>query len=308
MRYQTSHITRYLYEAPVSQCLSETRLIPRNMPGQQLIESRVVVEPEPVVTDGRVDYFGNNVNSFAIFRSHDRFTTTATTVVDVEKIPSASPDMPWEQVRDLVAAQDTDECLAAFEFVFDSPYVAAAQELADFARPTFPAGRPFAEAAHELSHRIHEEFTYLPKSTSIDMPLLEVLENRCGVCQDFSHIMIGALRSLRLPARYISGYLRSGAKYQGAEASHAWVSIFVPGTGWMSFDPTNDMIPTDGHVTLAWGRDFSDVTPVKGIAVGGGEQTVEVEVRVVPLGEFIEPAAQAKSTPAADKLENGSPA
>ena len=285
MRYQTSHITRYLYEAPVSQCLSETRLIPRNMAGQQLIESRIVVEPEPVVTDGRTDYFGNNVNSFAIFRSHDRFTTTATTIVDVEKRPTVSPAMAWEEVRDLVVAQDTDERLAAFEFVFDSPYVASASELADFARPTFTKGRPFAEAAHELSHRIHDEFTYLPKSTSIDMPLLEVLENRCGVCQDFSHIMIGALRSLRLPARYISGYLRSGAKYQGAEASHAWVSIFVPGSGWMSFDPTNDMIPSDGHVTLAWGRDFGDVTPVKGIAVGGGEQTVEVEVRVVPLEE-----------------------
>jgi transglutaminase-like putative cysteine protease len=117
------------------------------------------------------------------------------------------------------------------------------------------------------------------------MPLLEVFHNRCGVCQDFSHIMIGALRSLRLPARYVSGYLRSGARYQGAEASHAWVSVFVPGSPWLSFDPTNDMIPTDGHVTLAWGRDFGDVTPVKGIAVGGGEQTVEVEVRVVPLEE-----------------------
>jgi transglutaminase-like putative cysteine protease len=255
------------------------------MPGQRLLASRIRVEPEPVVTDERKDYFGNDVSSFAIFRSHDRFTTTATAVVEVEARPASSPALAWEQVRDQVAAHEEEDCLAAYEFVFDSPYVATARELADFARPTFLPGRPFADAARELSHRIHEEFTYLPKSTSIDMPLLEVFHNRCGVCQDFSHIMIGALRSLRLPARYVSGYLRSGARYQGAEASHAWVSVFVPGSPWLSFDPTNDMIPTDGHVTLAWGRDFGDVTPVKGIAVGGGEQTVEVEVRVVPLEE-----------------------
>ena len=285
MRYHTSHITRYLYEAPVSQCLSETRLIPRTLPGQRLLTSQIQVGPEPQVTDHRKDYFGNDVSSFAIFRSHDRFTTTATGTVEVTASAAPMASVAWEQVRDQVAAQETEDCLAAYEFVFDSPYVAAARELAEFARPTFSAGRPFAEAAHELSHRIHEEFTYLPKSTSIDMPLLEVLHNRCGVCQDYSHIMIGALRSLRLPARYISGYLRSGAKYQGAEASHAWVSVFVPGSLWLSFDPTNDMIPTDGHVTLAWGRDFSDVTPVKGIAVGGGEQTVKVEVRVVPIEE-----------------------
>ncbi len=289
MVYHTSHITRYIYEVPVSQCLSETRLTPRGMPSQRLLASRIQVEPEPVVTEARKDYFGNDVHSFAIFRSHERFTTTAIGVVEVDARTAPMPALAWEAVRDRVAAQEGDECVAAYEFVFDSPYVAAARELAEFARPTFAPGRPFAEAAHELSHRIHEEFTYLPKSTSIDMPLLEILHNRCGVCQDYSHIMIGALRSLRLPARYVSGYLRSGARYQGAEASHAWVSIFVPGSSpensWLSFDPTNDMVPSDGHVTLAWGRDFSDVTPVKGIAVGGGEQTVEVEVRVVPVDE-----------------------
>ena len=289
MRYLTSHTTRYLYEAPVSQCLSEARLIPRTMPGQRVLASRIEVEPEPVVMDRRKDYFGNDVTSFAIFRSHDRYTTTATGMVEVEAPIVSYPPLAWEQARDFVAVYADDDCLAAYEFVFDSPYVAAARELADFARPTFTPGRPFAEAAAELSHRIHAEFTYLPKSTSIDMPLLEVFRNRAGVCQDFSHIMIGVLRSLRLPARYVSGYLRSGAQYQGAEASHAWVSVFVPGSGWLSFDPTNDMLPRDGHVTLAWGRDYGDVTPVKGIALGGGRQTVEVEVRVVPVEE---PVAQ----------------
>ncbi|HEV2199270.1 MAG TPA: transglutaminase family protein [Bryobacteraceae bacterium] len=282
MRYLTSHTTRYLYQEPVSQCLSEARLIPRSMPGQRVLASRIHVEPEPAVIDNRKDYFGNDVSSFAIFRNHDRFITTATGVVEVEASLLSSPALAWERVRDLVAAHASDESLAAYEFVFDSPYAAAARELADFARSTFTPGRPYAEAARELSHRIHDEFTYLPTSSSINMPLLEVFHNRCGVCQDFAHIMIGALRSLCLPARYVSGYLRSGAQYQGAEASHAWVSVFVPETGWLSFDPTNDVVPSDGHVTLAWGRDYGDVTPVKGIALGGGHQTVEVEVRVVP--------------------------
>jgi len=299
MRYLTSHITRYLYEGPVSQCLSEARVIPRTMSNQRVLQSRIVVEPEPAVMDRRKDYFGNDVSSFAIFRSHDRFTTTATGLVEVDAPGVATSEedaessaVPWEQVRDLVVAHDDDECLAAYEYVFDSPYVATSRELADYARATFVPARPFAEAAAELSHRIHEEFTYLPKSTTIDMPLLEVFRNRAGVCQDFSHVMIGVLRSLRLPARYVSGYLRSGADFQGAAASHAWVAVFIPDSGWLAFDPTNDMIPGDGHVTLAWGRDYGDVTPVKGIALGGGEQTVQVEVRVVPVDE---PVAQTQS-------------
>lgn len=283
MRYLTTHTTRYLYEDPVSQCLSEARLIPRTLPGQHVLESRIVVEPEPAVLNQRKDYFGNDVSSFAIFRNHDRFTTTATGVVEVDPPPDVVSDLPWEKARDLIAAHADDECLAAYEYVFDSPYVTASPELAEYASRTFKPGRPLADAALELSHRIYEEFTYLPKSTTIDMPLLEIFRNRAGVCQDFSHIMIGVLRALHLPARYISGYLRSGDLYQGAEASHAWVSVFVPGTGWLNYDPTNDMMPRDGHVTLAWGRDYADVTPVKGIALGGGAQTVQVEVRVVPV-------------------------
>jgi transglutaminase-like putative cysteine protease len=149
-----------------------------------------------------------------------------------------------------------------------------------FARGTFTPGRPLLEAATELSHRIHDEFKYDSMATSIDMPLADVLRQRRGVCQDYAHVMIGALRSLRLAARYVSGYVRSGPKVLGAQASHAWVSVFVPGTGWISFDPTNDLMPTDGHVTLAWGRDYGDVTPVKGVTLGGGGQAVAVEVYV----------------------------
>jgi transglutaminase-like putative cysteine protease len=288
MVYQATHITRYRYQSPVSQSQSEARLTPRTFPGQTLHEFRIQIQPEPAVLEHRQDYFGNDVTSFAVFKTHERFSATATSIVEVEARPwQAIPTISWEATRDRVAGHAEDEpdsaMLDPYEFVFDSPYVAAGPELGDYARPSFPAGRPVADAVTELSHRIHAEFRYAPKSTSIDMPLLEVLGNRCGVCQDFAHIMIGALRSLRLPARYVSGYLRSGAAYQGADASHAWVSVYVPGSGWMDFDPTNDVRPSDGHVTLGWGRDYGDVTPVKGIALGGGEQIVEVEVRVEPI-------------------------
>jgi transglutaminase-like putative cysteine protease len=285
MLYRTTHTTRYLYEAPVSQCLSQAHLTPRSFPGQTVLESAIQVEPEPAMFGRRRDYFGNEVASFSILQTHDRFTTTATSLVRVERRAGDAPPVAWETARDLLAAYADAPTLEAFGFVFDSPLVAPYRELADFAAPSFPPGRPLVEAARDLSHRIHSGFTYLPQSTSVDMPLIQAFRKRCGVCQDFSHIMIGALRSLRLGARYVSGYLRSGADYQGAEASHAWVSVFVPGAGWLDFDPTNDMMPTDGHVTVAWGRDYGDVAPMKGIALGGGKQVVEVAVRADPVGE-----------------------
>ncbi|MEQ1884581.1 MAG: transglutaminase family protein [Bryobacteraceae bacterium] len=289
MLYQATHTTRYLYDEPVAQCLSEARLTPRAIPGQILHQTRLHVEPEPAMLESRKDYFGNDVTTFAVFRMHETFSATATSIVEVTPRPIEAsaevlkPELPWEAARNLLSEHPDADTLDAYEFIFDSPFVAAAPELADYAKPTFPKGRPLVDAVAELSHRIYKEFHYEPKSTSIDMPLLEVLEIRRGVCQDFAHVMIGALRSLRLSARYVSGYLKSGTTYQGADASHAWVSVFIPGAGWLDFDPTNDCRPKDGHVTLSWGRDYGDVTPVKGIALGGGEQIVEVAVRVDPV-------------------------
>ncbi|MDZ4799443.1 MAG: transglutaminase family protein [Bryobacteraceae bacterium] len=283
MVYQATHLTRYSYEAPVSQCVSEARLTPRQLPGQKLIHSRVCVDPVPDVTERRVDYFGNEVVAVSIFHTHESFVTASSSIVDVSPVSRGPmPDISWEAARDHMIAHTEDESLVAYEFTFDSPYVTAEPELAAYAAPSFTPGRPLSEAVQELSHRIHKEFLYRPKATTIDMPLIQVLEKRQGVCQDFTHIMIGALRSLRLSARYVSGYLKSGSKYQGAEASHAWVSVYLPDYGWLDLDPTNDMIPGEGHITLALGRDYADVTPVKGIALGGGGQTVEVEVKVVP--------------------------
>jgi transglutaminase-like putative cysteine protease len=284
MRYRTRHVTHYHYEAPVSQCQSELRLTPRSLPWQTVLGAAIETTPAYASIDTRTDYFGNTVKLVSILESHDDFSIVASCDVEVDARPAAPPsEMPWDVARDEVVSGRSPGALEAVEFVFDSPFVACAPDLAAYAAASFAAGRPLVSAVQDLSHRIHSDFTYKPTSTAIDTPLLEVLRRRHGVCQDFAHVMIGALRSMGLPGRYVSGYLRSGADYQGAEASHAWVSIFLPGTGWIDFDPTNDVVPGTGHVTLAWGRDYGDVTPIKGIAIGGGAQRVDVEVRVDPV-------------------------
>jgi transglutaminase-like putative cysteine protease len=254
------------------------------MPSQRVLEHRLHVDPLPAYLHNHKDYFGNAVTSFGVFEKHARFEATASSVVELEaqsSEPRTAP--PWEVVRDTLARPLDPDSTAASEFLFDSPYVSAHKDLQEYACPSFTPGRPLLSALEELTGRIHDEFIYQPQSTSIDTPLLEVLHNRRGVCQDFAHLMIGVLRSLRLAARYVSGYIRSGAEFQGAAASHAWVSVFDPANGWLSFDPTNNLIPSEGHITLAWGRDYGDVTPMKGLTLGGGGQSVEVEVSVCPL-------------------------
>ena len=284
MLYRITHSTRYDYPSPVAQCFSEAHLTPRALPTQRVREHCLQINPLPAFLQDRKDYFGNDVSTFAVFEKHDRFAAIASSVVEVEPQGGeilSSP--PWEKVRDLLARPRDPDSIAASEFIFDSPFISALVELQEYARPTFTPGRPLLSAIEELTCRIHDEFAYKPRSTSVRTPLLEVLRNRQGVCQDFAHLMIGALRSLRLSARYVSGYIRSGSRFQGAAASHAWVSVFDPDNGWLGFDPTNNLALSDAHITLAWGRDYGDVTPVKGLTLGGGGQSVEVEVRVQPL-------------------------
>ncbi len=284
MLYRITHTTRYTYPAPVGQCFNEARLTPRALPNQTRREHSLQVTPRPAFLRNRLDYFGNDVVTFAVFEKHDKFAAVATSVVDVQPAAGDIATSPsWDQVRELLAQPMDEVAIAASEFIFDSPFIFSLPELREYARPTFTPGRPLIDAVKELMARIHAEFKYTPKSTSIDTPLTEVLRNRQGVCQDFAHLMIGALRSLRLSARYVSGYIRSGPRFQGAAASHAWVSVFDPQNGWLNFDPTNNLMASDAHITLAWGRDYGDVPPVKGLTLGGSGQSVEVEVRVQPL-------------------------
>jgi transglutaminase-like putative cysteine protease len=284
MRYEVTHNTRFRYESPVSRCLNEVHLTPRLLPSQQVQRTSIQVEPAPDFLRHRKDYFANDVSTFSVIDVDHKLTITANSVVEVDfEADEMESAFLWEDARDVIAAAVDESCLEASEFLYYSPYVPPVSEMMNFVRDTFAPGRPLIEAAAELSHRIYSEFKYDPKSTSIDMPLGDVLKNRRGVCQDFAHVMIGALRSLGLAARYVSGYVRGGSQFQGAQASHAWVSVFVPGKGWIGFDPTNDVVPADSHVTLAWGRDYGDVTPVKGVTLGGGGQTIEVEVYVNPV-------------------------
>ena len=281
MLFHVTHTTRYIYQAPVTHCLNEVRLTPRRLPAQEVRETAIGMEPEPAFIHHRKDYFGNDVTSFEVLERHDRFEAIAESTVEVRNEAAESmPVISWEEARDLIAAQSDAARTEASEFVYSSPFVPFVPQLQEYARKTFTPQRPLLEAVKDLTHRVHTDFKYHPKSTSIDIPLANVLKNRRGVCQDFAHVMIGALRSERLAARYVSGYVLPGPKVQGAQASHAWVSVFVPGSGWISFDPTNDLMVSDNHVTLAWGRDYGDVTPVKGITLGGAGHSVEVEVYV----------------------------
>jgi transglutaminase-like putative cysteine protease len=284
MLFRVTHTTRYIYETAVSHCLNEVRLTPRTLPGQHVRETSIHVHPPPAFLHHRKDYFGNDVTTFEVFEKHDRLEAIAESIVEVRQETADAPaPISWEEARRWIAAESDPITVEASEFVHISPYVPAVPQLDEFARTTFTHQRHLVDAAKDLAHRVHEEFTYRPKSTSIDVPLADVLKNRRGVCQDFAHVMIGALRSARLAARYVSGYVRPAPKVQGAQASHAWVSVFIPGRGWLDVDPTNDVMVSNNHVILAWGRDYGDVTPVKGIALGGGRQTVEVEVYVQPL-------------------------
>ena len=289
MIYRAFHKTVYRYSEPVSMCHNHVYLTPPSDSRQNLLRTRLDIDPEPEQTTPGRDYFGNHVVFFTVQEQHTSLTIAATSVVDVKPmdVPPEGPTPAWEEVRDHVASYPDDEALDAFQYCFDSPFVRTGVQFASYALPSFPVGRGLVEAVADLNRRIHEEFRYEPMATTIATPVVQVLRERHGVCQDFANVMIGCLRSLRLPARYVSGYLRSGPRMVGAEASHAWVQVWCPGAGWIDFDPTNNVMPSGAHLTVARGRDYGDVTPVKGVAFGGGAHTVEVSVVVTP--EFAEP-------------------
>ncbi len=286
--YTIRHRTHYAYSEEVAASVNQARVQPRDLPGQRLLSFQL--EAQPVVSNYEegCDFFGNSTLFFQLPNPHRNFAITAMSRVDVSwaevEIPPPSP--AWEEVvRHLES--DTSADVHNVQFCLESPLVRSFPELRDYAQRSFFPGRPVAEAAFHLMQRIHRDFRFRPGSTSLSTTLETVFQNRSGVCQDFSHFMIGCLRSLGLPARYVSGYLDTRPppgkpKLLGADASHAWVSLFVPGGGWMDFDPTNSLLPGPRHITVAWGRDFSDVSPLRGVLYGGGAQTLKVEVDVMP--------------------------
>ena len=284
MIYRATHTTMYMYSEPVSICHTEVHLCPREHASQTVLEHELEIVPAPDFLESRRDYFGNEVSYFSIHEPHETLTITARSTVEVEggEPPEATLSPAWETVRDQVGDHSEGPLFDALPFALASPQAPIAEAFAAYARSCFPNGRPFLAAVGELSSKICKEFDYDPRATSVTTPVDEVLRQRKGVCQDFAHLMIACLRSLGLPARYVSGYLRSGGQSVGAEASHAWVSVYCPVFGWQDFDPTNNVRPHGAHVTLAWGREYLDVTPVKGVALGGGEQIISVSVEVLP--------------------------
>jgi len=289
--YEVTHQTEYHYESDVSHSYGELHVLPREFPGQRCRSAGVVIVPEPEDYAERVDFFGNRVSFMAIHEPHRMLSVTATSVVEVdERRAGSSPGCraPWEEVRGRLRGAGPER-VDACQFALDSPLVAASREFADYAGASFTAGRDLLEAVCDLSHRIHTEFAYKPGATSVSTPVAEVLRNREGVCQDFAHLAIACLRSIGLPARYVSGYLETdppaGApKLRGADASHAWLAVLVPEVGWLEVDPTNDQLVSNRHVVTAFGRDYSDVPPVSGVIyTEGATRRLEVVVDVTAL-------------------------
>lgn len=297
-RYDVRHTTSYAYSEPVPVCHNEVHLTPRSLPRQRVLASAIRVAPEPAQITTHVDFFGNQVGRFTIEGPHERLAITATSRVEVEPARPWQdlPTLPWEQVRDRLATDRSAEAIRARHFAFESPHVRPSASLASWAAKSFRPGRPWAEALVDLTTRIHREFAYDPTATTTSTPVEEVFALKRGVCQDFAHLQIACLRSLGLAARYVSGYISNArgvaaagtapandAGMVGADASHAWLACWDGGDGWLDVDPTNDCVAGALHVTVGWGRDYADVSPVKGVCVGGGAHRMDVAVHVVRI-------------------------
>lgn len=290
MRYHLRHVTRYTYGSPVDLAAHMLHLLPRTLPGQQVLADTLISEPAPGRRGDRLDHFGNRVTWLFLETSHERFEIVAESDIEVAFAPPPPADrtLAWEEVARLAREP---EAWREAEFVFDSPLVPALQEARTFAASSFPPGRPVLEALLELNTRIKREFTYKSGVTHVGTSVGEVMQKRVGVCQDFSHVMISALRAMGLPVRYVSGYVCTRpppgqARRQGADQSHAWVGCWLgPDHGWVDLDPTNALVVSDEHVVLGWGRDYGDVSPIRGVILGGGHHSQVVNVDLIPEDE-----------------------
>lgn len=293
MRYEIQHRTIYTYEEPVSIGHHLARLAPRNLTTQRCEWHGLDIEPPPHSMAGHTDYFGNTTLFFAMNGSHKTLSVTAHSFVVVEPPvpPNAAATPAWEVLREGVRADVLTLDAEAGEFAFASPLIIPRQIYADYARLSFTPKRPILEAALHLNGRIFRDFKFDPKATDVATPVQEAFEKKRGVCQDFAHIFIACIRSLGLPARYVSGYLETlpppgKPKLIGADASHAWASVWCGAQhGWIDLDPTNDCMPSGRHIVVAHGRDFSDVSPLRGVVYGSGEQELKVSVDVTPKGK-----------------------
>ena len=292
MIYKISHRTTYKYAYPVSVGNHVACLKLRSFSNNKVVSSIIRIDPVPVTYTERIDYFGNCLSFFTVGEPHRTLTVEAKSEVIRTGDESFldAPPLAWEMSTTSLGTNYTPEGLEAFQYQFESPRIRIRQDFAAYALESFTPRRPMREALLELTSRIHRDFRFDSKVTTVRTTVEEVFKKRRGVCQDFAHVQIACLRSINIAARYVSGYLRTypppgRPRLIGADASHAWISAYCRSQGWLDMDPTNDIAPTDGHVTLAWGRDYGDVSPLRGLILGGGGHTLKVEVDMEPLAE-----------------------
>ena len=290
MRYRIEHTTTYAYATPVDLASHMLHLAPRDIPGQRVYSYELIAEPQPSRTNTALDHFGNGVAWMFLDRRHDLFSVTLKAEVDVNFAlpPIADHTPPWEEVA-AAAAESGQQSWQAAEFIFDSPMLPYEPAAGAYAARSFPPGRSILAGLLDLNARIRKDFSFKPGVTNVQTTVARVLSQRAGVCQDFTHLMIAGLRAIGLPARYVSGYLRTRPPVgqparRGADQSHAWVGAWMgPNYGWIDLDPTNDLVVRDEHVVLAWGRDYGDISPVRGVILGGGRHSVSVGVDLEAL-------------------------
>lgn len=290
MRYRTTHITEYDYQDIVSLCYNEAHLLPISTRYQTCFKRLLKIKPEPAYYHERHDYFGNQTSFFCIQEPHQKLSVTTSSEIEVlnRQLPELNDSLPWELVLQQMNSPATDNALKAKEYCFDSPMITTTNEIREYSKTSFTPNRPFLEAVYELMNRIYEDFEYDSGFSSISTPLEDVLKHKRGVCQDFAHLGIACIRAMGLPACYISGYLETlpppgKPRLVGADASHAWFSVYDPNMGWVEFDPTNNQIPLKQYINVAYGRDYNDVTPLRGVLFGGGNNQLKVSVDVEPI-------------------------
>ena len=294
--YEVIHRTEYRNSSPVLISNQALHLQPRILDYQEVVTSEVLIHPRPAERHMRFDYFGNPMTFFTIAEPHHslRIDCRHEVIVQPRHYPKVEETPSWEFVDAQLRTETSKAALGTLEYCYPSPCVPFSLEVRDWCLPSFPAGRPVMEAALELNHRIFTEFKFDPTATTVSTPLEEVMKKRRGVCQDFSHLAVAACRAMGIPARYVSGYLRTlpapGEVHRfGADSSHAWFSFYCPGHGWIDLDPTNDKAVGDTYITLGWGRDYSDVSLIRGILSGGGDHGLYLSVNVQRLDEEKEP-------------------
>lgn len=290
MNYRITHTTTYQYSDPVPVCHNQIRLSPRDSRWTRCTSHRLTIRPTPATTHRRQDWFGNTVQAISIDAGHRRLSVTASSRVTASPPETPEPDATpaWEAIASGVRQQSITDWLSASEFVFDSPRVNSSVTFREFAAESFPADRPILAGALDLSSRIYKGFKYDTSATTVTTSPEEALRQKRGVCQDFAQVALAALRSLGLPARYVSGYLRTvpppgKQRLVGADESHAWLSVWCGDAGWIDLDPTNDCLCSADHIPIAWGRDYSDVAPISGVFLGGGQHSLDVSVDVEPI-------------------------